>query len=270
MVKVYRPDEEGFRLAGVEYQALEHYARMVAAIPDMVACCPLKIVQEQDLNAIVFEYFSGYSLGRFFYRSLWSKEYGRKLLQVVERLCFYLQVNLELCQNQNEVSDGLSGFFAEYMLYCSNGLEKHFSGRFLCSGFVREAEELCREFAAQPMGKSGLCRIHGDLVPANILVNSKGEFCLIDFANSQPNGHLLSDVYGFLCSIRLFSLCPSVYKPVRALFDGLIQKGGYSELERKFFYEFHRRRWLWLKISSLHPLRQLEFWRALWTPFDAG
>lgn len=267
IVKFYRSDQEGFSLASAEYQGLQHYQTLAGKVEGLAACKPLGLLQENNINALIFEYFTGRPLTIYFQKAIFSSFYRQKLFVFIARIVAYLQVNRSCVSDLNW---SLSGFFANYLRYCSSQLAKHSYGRLWCRHFPAEAEQLCQSLANAEMGNSGQCWIHGDLVPANILVNDKEELCFIDFANTQRDGHVLSDIYGFLRSIQLFQTIPNIYQPIIDIFDELSYRRLYSATEQAFFYELHRRRWLWLKITSWHPWHQLEAGMAFLSPFDDG
>ncbi len=161
-----------------------------------------------------------------------------------------------------------SPFLEEYILFVSRGLERTPGlGAIVFRGYERQAarlyEELCESEERASLS-------HGDLVPANIVVGDRG-VGLIDFANTNPEGHTLDDLYNFQITCENLVHLPSSFRRdlVGALHEA-VGLGEHDERAHRFFWEYHRRRWILLQLSGglAHRAKALVRLPSMLRPFS--
>jgi len=163
-----------------------------------------------------------------------------------------------------------AAFHFEYMAYCSRRLQDApLAGALLFRGARASAERLSDAYRASGEAPSFA---HGDFVFRNIHVDGE-RLGLIDFANAVFASHTLNDAYNLNTALA-HATAPGAYqrKLREAFVEGL---GGqaFSEAAHEFFYEYHRRRWLMLKLRTRNPLRWAQAARALAVfarPYEPG
>jgi len=165
--------------------------------------------------------------------------------------------------------DVTSPFIFEYMEYCSKRLNDSIPfGTLIFRSMVSSGGALAEALRACPEPPSF---VHGDLVFKNIHVTAD-KIGLIDFANANYHSHPLNDI----CNLRLSlanMFLPRTFKNdlLRNFYDGLGPMD-FPEAIHRFYYEYHRRRWLMLKLLSGSPRELLEGLRGLFffaKPFTA-
>ncbi len=153
-----------------------------------------------------------------------------------------------------------SAFLEEYLLYASARLGSlPLLGTTLFSEFPRDAERLFEELcdAGELSSLS-----HGDLVLANMIFDGR-RIGLIDFAHANLDGHVLDDVYSLWVTLETLWYAPS---SLRSDMMSAVRQG-IGSLEHdyrahRFFWEYHRRRWLAIHVSGT-LVRRLKFLWAL-------
>lgn len=139
-----------------------------------------------------------------------------------------------------------SPFIFEYMDYCSGRLEQAVFFSMFFRGLQKEAKALGWELAGADIDPSF---VHGDFVFKNIHIQGD-RVGLIDFANTNPRSHPLNDIYNLRIALSNMVL-PIRFK--KRLMTGLYEGFGrvfFPETAHRFYYEYHRRRWLMLKLLS--------------------
>ena len=150
----------------------------------------------------------------------------------------------------------------EYMLYASGRLEKvPLIGAPLLGEHLPTAETLFEE--AQASGEpTSFC--HGDCVLRNAHADEQS-IGLIDWANTSHDSHILNDIYNFRTAAHNMFLTPGYRRQLlEALSEGLGDLAFDIRLHR-FFYEYHRRRWLMLKLYAKRPWPWIQALRAVTT-----
>jgi aminoglycoside phosphotransferase (APT) family kinase protein len=94
--------------------------------------------------------------------------------------------------------------------------------------------------------------VHGDFVFKNMHVDGE-RIGLIDFANANPLSHPLNDIYNLHFALANM-LVPQGFKDrLMASFREGWGNVTFPEIVHRFYYEYHRRRWLMLKLTSRSP-----------------
>ena len=126
-------------------------------------------------------------------------------------------------------------------------------------GIREEAARLSERFKAARITPSF---IHGDFVFRNIHVDGE-RVGLIDLANTIPRSHTLNDVYNLNFALNNMILPKEFKAELWSAFQKGIKPLAFPEIAHHFYYEYHRRRWLMLKIRSRNPKDQMQGLRGL-------
>jgi len=86
---------------------------------------------------------------------------------------------------------------------------------------------------------------------------------LIDLANTIPKSHTLNDVYNLNFAFSNMILPKKFKVELWSAFQNGIKPLDFPEIAHHFYYEYHRRRWLMLKIRSRNPKDQMQAFRGL-------
>jgi hypothetical protein len=146
-------------------------------------------------------------------------------------------------------------FHFRYLRYASGRLPSALLGA------RGDPEDLIREYRETIVTPSFA---HGDLVFVNIHVDGN-RIGLIDFANSSCRSHHLNDIYALWFALENMWL-PGRYR--RELWASLVSSRGevsFPPEAHRFWREYHRRRWLMLKVRSRNPRDLIQAARGLLT-----
>lgn len=252
-------------LARMEAEALEFYDSICNDTPGLKSCRLL--AYNANRNVLAMSFMSGSSYTRFVYRALFSAERRGQVLNHARALGKLLR---ELYQRRHNTEGKLGEFMQEYMRHASGRLENvPLVGRHLLGPNLPSADTLFDE--ARASGEStSYC--HGDCVLRNAHADGQS-IGLIDWANTSNNSHILNDIYNFRTAAHNMFI-PSGFRKqlLEALSEGLGNLTFDIRLHR-FFYEYHRRRWLMLKLYAKRPWPWLQVLRAVMTfakPFKAS
>lgn len=241
-----------------EADALRFYQTISAGRPGLKGCGPLAYNEQKNLLAISF--MPGKSYTRFVYTSLFSPKKRRLAVQHARTLGTLLR---ELYLRGPVTTDPhLGDFMSEYLLHASDRLEKiPLLGKIILGEHSISVDDLltgARDSGERP----SFC--HGDCVPRNAHTDEQG-IGLIDWANTSETSHILNDVYNLRNALQNMGLSRSYKQQImQALSDGLGDLAFDVRLHR-FFYEYHRRRWLMLKIYAFRPWPWIQVIRGLAT-----
>ena len=86
---------------------------------------------------------------------------------------------------------------------------------------------------------------------------------LIDLANAIQRSHTLNDLYNLKFALNNMFLPRAFKKELWTAFEAGLKPLSFPEMAHRFYYEYHRRRWLMLKMKSRHPKEQLQAIRGL-------
>lgn len=251
-------------LAKQEAEALVFYQTISAGTPGLKSCGLLAYNEAENLLAISF--MPGKSYTRFVYASIFSRTQRELALKHANTLGTLLR-SLYL-RGPSTSDQQLGDFMREYMQHATSRLEKiPLLGHFIFRNNSPSVEELLTAVHASGERPS-FC--HGDCVPRNAHTDEQG-IGLIDWANTSETSHILNDVYNLRTAIQNMGLSRTYKRQIMsALADGLGDIAFDIRLHR-FFYEYHRRRWLMLKLYAKRPWPWLQALRGLLTfasPFD--
>lgn len=163
-------------------------------------------------------------------------------------------------QGSQRPGEETSPFIYEYLDHCSSTLEGlRIIGPILFSGAAQEGRDLADAFRRSGVTPSF---IHGDLVFKNIHV-TEDRVGLIDFGNANPLSHTLNDVYNLLFALNNMWLPKTFKAQLKAGFKEGLAGMDFPEEAHRFYYEYHRRRWLMLKFYWGNIREKIEGFRGL-------
>ncbi len=241
------------QLVKTEAEALSLYHKLAVSHSNLMDS-GIPILRE-DKNLLVIGFIEGDTFSRTLYKA-WNRHSKNKCV------CFMRILGALIAQIYHETqcpNEETSPFIFEYLNYSSRNLESLKFFRSFFSGAVSEATKLETSFRAAQIIPSF---VHGDFVFKNIHVNGN-LIGLIDFANANYFSHPLNDIYNLRFALENMFLSRKFKSD---LIVGFIEGLGdlhQPETSHKFYYEYHRRRWLMLKLSSRNPLQLLEGIRGL-------
>ena len=242
-------------MAAQEARALNYYSQLVEGRDGWMTSRCLAFSSETNLLAIQF--VPGIPFSRFVYRA------RRKRLGVVHlvRICHELGEMLRRFHDEtaNPMAEPSDVLF-DYMRYISSRLENQKRRRF--DGYCQSAEELIEGYLQCGVSTT-FC--HGDFVMRNIHIDTdkmtgRHRIGLIDFGNSLDHSHVLGDLFGFYFS-AMHTYLPKRYRRtmVEDVVQGLVGREHllqFPEAAVRFHFEYHRRRWMMLKMQSKNPLQR--------------
>lgn len=173
----------------------------------------------------------------------WSRREQRRCGLALERVSELLLQLRERTRSDNAPSP----FLEEYLVHASRHLERTPGLRRLFAGYVASARRLYEELkdAAEETSLS-----HGDLVCANLILCGD-HVGVIDFANANPESHPLDDVYNMQVTLEhLLHLPRSVRHELSSAVAGALDLTSTDPRTRSFYWEYHKRRWLYLQLNG--------------------
>jgi tRNA A-37 threonylcarbamoyl transferase component Bud32 len=255
IIKKYKGDDSS--LVREEARALDFYHDIAKDDPDLIDSRAVKLNAEKNLLCIGF--VEGECFSDILYR-------GRKDVGVREQSVRIMGVLGRLIKGLYEITHvpgaETSPFIFEYCQYSSRQLESIPGlGFLLFKGIRKSTSELSEAFKMAQITPSF---IHGDFVFRNIHVEGE-RVGLIDFANTIQRSHTLNDVYNLRFALNNMILPKGFKKDLWSAFRAGIQPLSFPEITHHFYYEYHRRRWLMLKIRSRNPVDQMQAVRGLFS-----
>lgn len=244
-------------LARLEAEALDFYDDICRNTTGLKPCRLLAYNPQQNILAMSF--MDGSSYTRLVYRALVIPHKRPQALAHAHALGTLLR---ELYQRRHHPDIPMGDFMREYLDYVSNRLARvPLLGPALLGKTLPSTETLFH--AAQDCGEpTSFC--HGDCVPRNAHADDHA-VGLVDWANTRHDSHILNDCYNFLIAAHNMFLAPRYrHQLMQALSDGLGPLCFDVRLHR-FFYEYHRRRWLMLKLYARNPGAWLQAMRGMLT-----
>ncbi len=255
IIKKYKGDDSA--LIEGEARALNFYHHIAKDDPDLIDSRAVKLNPEKNLLCIGF--VEGECFSDILYR--WPegpeiRERSARILGILGRLmkAFYQTT----CVPGAETSP----FVFEYAEYSSGQLEKiPVLGFLLFRGLKERTRGLSESFKAACVTPSF---VHGDFVFRNIHVSGE-QVGLIDLANSIERSHTLNDLYNLKFALNNM-LLPGAFKAeLWSAFKAGLKPLSFPEIAHRFYYEYHRRRWLMLKMKSRNPKEHLQAIRGLFS-----
>jgi hypothetical protein len=253
IIKHYKGEDS--TLAEEEARALEFYHQVARDDPELIDSGAVLCKAESNLLCIGF--VDGQPFSDALYRARRDPALRESAIQIMVILGRLLNRMYAItCIPGAETSP----FMFEYFDYCSGNLEAiPFLGRLYFRGMGATAKQL-----AQALRQSTVvpCFAHGDFVFKNIHV-ADGRVGLIDFANANPRSHLLNDVYNLHFALNNMVLPEPFKQELLESFHGGLGNLSFPEIAHHFYYEYHRRRWLMLKLISSNPKDVLQGIRGI-------
>lgn len=255
IIKQYKGDNPA--LVTAEAEALDFYHQIAEKDDDLIDSKTIKLVKDKNLLSIGF--VEGEPFNEFLYRSRRDARLRRRSVRIMFILGKLLNHIYHLTMSEDSEP---SLFLFEYSDYCAANLRKlSFWGGTLFRGVVEETHDLAEQFRAADIPTSFT---HGDFVFLNIHVSGE-RVGLIDLANTNRHSHSLNDLYNLLLALDNMMLPDRLKGQLReALKDGLGDLE-FPEISHRFYYEYHRRRWLMLKLGSYNPKYVAQGLRGLFS-----
>ena len=255
IVKQYKGADPA--LATEEARALEFYHQVAKDDPDLIDSGEVILRAEKNLLGIGF--VAGEAFSDLLYKARRSPERKSSAIHVMEVLGRLIRRMHAITSRPGEQT---SPFIFEYFNYCSQNLRNiSLLGFLFFRTLVAEAQEL-----AQALNASGITPsfVHGDFVFKNIHVDGK-RVGLIDFANSNAASHPLNDIYNLRFALHNMLLPKAFKQDLWNAFRRGLGDLSFAEAVHHFYYEYHRRRWLWLKLSAGGLVDRMQALRGLFS-----
>ena len=253
IIKKYKGDDSA--LIEEEAKALNFYHDIAKDDPDLIDSKAVKLIAEKNLLCIGF--VEGECFSDVLYR-------GRKDTGVREQSIRIMGILGRLIKGLYEMTHApgveTSPFIFEYSEYTSRQLASvPVLGFLFFRGIIKNTSQLSESFKAAQITPSF---IYGDFVFRNIHVSGE-RVGLIDLANTIEKSHTLNDVYNLKFALNNMILPKKFKTELWAAFQNGIKPLSFPEIVHHFYYEYHRRRWLMLKIRSRNPKDQMQALRGL-------
>jgi predicted Ser/Thr protein kinase len=253
IIKKYKGDDP--RLAGTEAEALRAYHVLAEENPHLIDS-GIPVFNERA-NLLRIGFVEGDPMSEVLYRARNDARLQERCVGLMRVLGGALKTIRRRSQRPGEAP---SPFVFEYLDHCSTTLERlPIIGPALFSGASREARDLADAFRRSADVPSFA---HGDLVFKNIHV-TEDRVGLIDFGNANPLSHTLNDVYNLLFALYNMWLPTSFKVRLREGFREGLAGLEFPEEAHRFYYEYHRRRWLMLKFHWGNAREKIEGFRGL-------
>jgi hypothetical protein len=242
-------------LVRVEAEALALYHRLARNDPSLIDSGEPLLKEEKRLLCI------GFVPGDRFSDFLYAARRDRALR---DRACLFMitlgRVLRTIHEQTQQMGKETSPFIFEYFDYSSARMEQlPFLGSVLFAAMRSQAREIADAFRECHVAPSF---VHGDFVFKNMHVQGN-RIGLIDFANANPLSHPLNDIYNLRFALANM-LLPRAFKErlLESFCDGLGSMAFPVPIHR-FYYEYHRRRWLMLKLTSGNAADLMQGMRGL-------
>lgn len=253
IVKEYGAEQA--HLAAVEAQALGLYHDVAGPDPDLLdSGVPLL---SADSRVLGIGFVPGDRLTEVIRRGRTDAAAATEAVHAMVVLARFL---VRLRERTSTPGGEVSPFLYEYLRYTSERLAGlPLAGRWLFGGFPHEVEGLWHDLRECGLPTSFA---HGDFVCRNIHV-SGSRVGVIDFANTNGSSHTLND----LCNLRVALLNMRLSKAYRrqlwAPLEEVLEAARFPLAAERFYHEYHRRRWLMLKLTAHRPVEWLQALRGL-------
>ncbi len=255
ILKKYRGEDP--RLVTAEAEALRLYHRLAADDPDLMDSDEPLI--RADKNLLCIGFVKGEALNETLYRA----RNDQRLRSTCVKIMKILGHVIRRLRDTTRSEDGeTSPFIFEYLDYCSRRLEGiPILGSVLFKGAAIEAQQLSESLRHS---KEIPSFVHGDFVFKNIHVHGD-RVGLIDFANTNERSHPLNDIYNLRFALAHMFLPGEFKVHLLESFHAGLGPVNFPETVHRFYYEYHRRRWLMLKLTARSPWEKAQGMRGLLT-----
>lgn len=138
-------------------------------------------------------------------------------------------------------------FLEEYFVHTSRQLEALPALGAAFSGYGASAHQLFEDLKEAGEATS---LSHGDLVCANLILGGD-RVGVIDFANANPESHVLDDIYNLQVTCANLLHLPKHFRHELALaICSSVDVADSDPRTHRFYWEYHKRRWLHLQLGS--------------------
>ena len=255
IVKTYH----GFdtQLAEQEAEALDLYHDIASKREELIDSRCLGFEPRDNLLSIAF--VEGECFTDLLYRARSDKDERKRAIAAMSILGRFSR---QLWDRTRVAGGSPSPFMYEYLLHCSRRLEAFpILGRALFKGTEKEAARLWADLV-QSGGDPSYA--HGDYVFRNVHVQGN-RVGLIDFANAIPTSHVLNDAYNLHFALANTWLSKDLKADLWKAYQDALGMDEYPEAAHRFYFEYHRRRWLQLKLWANRPWPWMQAARAIAT-----
>jgi hypothetical protein len=255
IIKKYKAGDPS--LVVIEAEALSFYHHLAQDEPRLMDSGLPRLREDKRLLCVGF--VEGDPFSEVLYKARQDDAVRERSVRLMEILGSVVRTIYEKTQRPREET---SPFIFEYFDYCSTKLE-HIPvlGSLLFKGMAFEAQELADAFRSTRTVPSF---VHGDFVFKNIHVKDE-RLGLIDFANANARSHPLNDIYNLRFALANMLLPKEFKKDLLAAFTAGLGSVVFGNAAERFYYEYHRRRWLMLKLTSRNPRDVMQGLRGLVT-----
>ncbi|MCP4575661.1 MAG: hypothetical protein GY846_05195 [Deltaproteobacteria bacterium] len=253
IIKKYKGDDSS--LIEAEAKALNFYHHIAKDNPDLIDSKAIKLTAEKNILCIGF--VEGECFSDVLYRGRKDRGIREQSIRIMGILGRLMRGLYEMTQSPGVET---SPFIFEYSQHTSRQLASiPIFGFLLFRGIGKETAQLSESFKTARVTPSFT---HGDFVFRNIHVDGE-RVGLIDLANTISRSHTLNDVYNLNFALNNMILPKEFKAELWSAFQNGIKPLAFPEIAHHFYYEYHRRRWLMLKIRSRNPKDQMQAFRGL-------
>jgi hypothetical protein len=263
IIKKYKGDDSS--LVKTEAKALDFYHDIAKGDPDLIDSRAVKLNEKENLLCIGF--VEGECFSDVLYAARKDEALKERSIRIMGILGKLLKSLYEMTQLPGSET---SPFIYEYAEHSSRQLESiPVLGFLLFRGIRKSTAELSGGFKSARITPSF---IHGDFVFRNIHVSGE-RVGLIDLANTIQRSHTLNDVYNLHFALKNMILPEDFKEKLWKAFHEGMKPLDFPKIAHHFYYEYHRRRWLMLKIKGRNPRDKAQAFRGLLSfakPFEKG
>ena len=253
IIKKYKGEDSSLMVK--EAKALDFYHEIAGENPDLIDSRAIKF--NADRNILCIGFVEGTCFSDLLYQ---AKSDLRKQGQCVGIMAILGRLMNGLYRLTHTPGEKTSPFIFEYIEYSSGQLEDAaFPVGRLFKGMRSSAKILAESLRESHIAPSF---IHGDFVFRNMHVQGT-RIGLIDFANTIQRSHLLNDVYNLRLALSNMILPGHFKTKLWSSFTRGMHSLSFPETTHHFYYEYHRRRWLMLKMKSRNPKDKIQAVRGL-------
>jgi tRNA A-37 threonylcarbamoyl transferase component Bud32 len=234
----------------MESWALDFYHEIAKDFGEIIDCRTVKLNPDKDM--LCMSLMEGENFADILFRSQKDEKSAQRALKTMTALGNFLRrLYNKTCTSKLETSVAVY----ENMDYFSRQLE---SIPLIGPLFFHECGA-CAKDISETFRRSNLppSFAHGNLVCENILVDGD-RLGLVNFSAANFKSHILDDVYNMRFSLANMTLPRSFKKALLDAFYREIDTLRFPSAAHRFYYEYHRRRWLLQKIKNHNPLSWVQ------------
>ncbi|MEW6128484.1 MAG: phosphotransferase [Acidobacteriota bacterium] len=255
IIKKYKTADSS--LIEAEARALNFYHQFACGNLNLIDSKTLKLNAKSNL--LIIGFVEGETLTALIWRAARDTKERKRANRAMQLLGKLLKEFYEKTFDADALS---TSFVFEYLTYTSQKLESlPVIGKTIFNHFTRQADRLAQRFQDANVGASF---VHGDLVFRNIHV-SRARVGLIDFANTNFQSHILNDIYNLKFALANMFIPQKLKTELWQSFTAELSELKFPLIARQFYFEYHRRRWLMLKLTAHSPKDWLQALRGIAT-----